>query len=419
MTIYEKINKTVIENNLLSDANGVVIALSGGSDSMTLLDWFLHEHPCDFCAAHVNHSLREQADSDENFVKEYCERHGVVYFSKKINISGLCPSGVSLETFARDERYKFLNEIRNRTGFSHIATAHNLNDNVETLFMNIIRGCGISGLCAIPYKRDDLIVRPLIEITKEEINDHCIQNNVPFVIDKTNFESICTRNILRNDIIPLIKKLNPSMEKTPLIELAKINLSYIEQQTENILKTAFKKPNSLLLEHVSTLHDALLYEVLRRAFFIVSAKTLDFTHTKELACLIRNARTSKKTGLPYGYQARIAYNKLVFEKNSEASFTIEKTLLNNGQNEIQGLGTVIINTQGYSELFIRSRQEGDKIKYKGKTKSLKKLFIDEKIPKEDRGKYFIIEENGHIVYVHGFYCEDKDKLSVDLKKSNI
>lgn len=419
MNIYDKISKTVYDNGLLSGASGVVLAVSGGPDSMTLLDWFEKKRPCVFCAAHINHSLRPEADDDERFVKKYCDSRGIDFFSEKVDITGLCPRGVSIETFARSVRYSFFDKVRGQTGFSHIATAHNLSDNIETLIMNIVRGCGISGLCAIPYKREDLIIRPLIEISKDEILLHCREENIPFTVDSTNFENICTRNIVRNSIIPLIKQINPSFEKTPLIYLAKQCTEYIGEKAEEVLGNSFNG-TGLLTEPLKQLSDAVLFEVIRRAFSTISGgEILDFFHTRAVADLIRNSTVSGKTGLIAGYTARMSYKEIFFEKEGSGYFRIEKTPLVNGDNYISGLGTVVIEAEDCSDLYIRSREQGDRIVHNGKAKTLKKLFIDEKIPVAERGKYFIIEKNGKIIYVRDFYCENPVKIRVYLKKSNI
>ena len=171
----EKIIDNIRENGLLENCRGLVLCISGGSDSMSLLHFFLENkglYGIPFVVAHVNHGLRAESEDEEKYLKEFCDTRKVPIEILHADISGTKPKGKSTEEYAREVRYDFFNNIRDKYGYTHIATAHNADDNTETMLLNIIRGCGISGLCGIPVKREDGIIRPLLRCSKKEIYEY-------------------------------------------------------------------------------------------------------------------------------------------------------------------------------------------------------------------------------------------------------
>ncbi|MDR2558962.1 MAG: tRNA lysidine(34) synthetase TilS, partial [Oscillospiraceae bacterium] len=231
--------RSVIEKyNMLSGGETVIIALSGGADSVCLLHALL-ELNITVEACHVNHKLRgEASDSDEMFVRNLCERLGIKLHVYEINVKSLQKKHQSLEECAREARYSYFAEIG---AGKIIATAHTAGDNTETVLLNLIRGTGLRGLCGIPPKRDN-IIRPLIETTRAEILTYLEKKGADFVTDESNFSDEFTRNNLRLNVIPLLEKINPSFnagvmrmcESLRLDEeyLHKIAVSSIEQCDE-------------------------------------------------------------------------------------------------------------------------------------------------------------------------------------------
>ena len=169
MTVCEIIGKTAARERLFEGCTGAVLAVSGGSDSMTMLSWFIENSPVLFAVGHFNHGLRAEADGEQKMLEEFCREKNVPFFAEKADIAKLCPKGVSTETLAREKRYAFLDALRKKLGYSHIFTAHNKNDNVETFLLNLIRGTGTDGACGIPPLRKDLVARPLLDLSKSEI----------------------------------------------------------------------------------------------------------------------------------------------------------------------------------------------------------------------------------------------------------
>ncbi len=235
----EKVLKTIKKYNLIESKDKVVVGVSGGPDSMTLLNILLEikkEKIIDFdlCVCHINHMIREEAISDEEFVKSFCKENNIECFVKRIEIEKIAKENKQgTEETGRIERYKFFEEIRKKTLSNKIATAHTANDNAETVLMNIIRGSSLQGLRGIEPKRDNL-VRPLIECIRYEIEDYCKENNLNPRIDKTNFENIYTRNKIRNLLIPYIEEnFNPNIIESlnRLSSLSKLENEYLENET--------------------------------------------------------------------------------------------------------------------------------------------------------------------------------------------
>ncbi|MBE6879318.1 MAG: tRNA lysidine(34) synthetase TilS [Ruminococcaceae bacterium] len=189
----------------------ITVALSGGADSVALLYslWFLKDElQIELSACHVNHNLRgDESDGDEMFVRRMCRLLDIPLYVRNIKVLDYVSKHESVELVARKIRYDFFSEL----GADRlIATAHTASDNCETVLINLIRGTALSGMCGIPPKRDN-IIRPLIDCTREDIENFCKEYSLPYVTDSTNLSTDYTRNKLRINIIPELKKINPSL----------------------------------------------------------------------------------------------------------------------------------------------------------------------------------------------------------------
>lgn len=187
--------------------------------------------------AHINHGIRQEAIEDENFVKKYCNENDIPIFIKKADIRQLAKEkNKGQEEMGRFVRYEFFDEVAKKTESNKIAIAHNSNDNAETIIMNILRGTGIDGLKGIEVIREGRIIRPLIEIQREEIEEYCEKSNLNPRIDKTNNENDYTRNKIRNICIPYIKKeFNPNIiaNMNRIGEIAREEISLIDELVKN------------------------------------------------------------------------------------------------------------------------------------------------------------------------------------------
>ena len=212
--IDEKIIRFIEEQELIELGDKILVALSGGPDSVFLLHFLLKyrkKYGIEIGAMHVNHMIRgEEANKDEKFCRKLCLKLGVDYHTVKRNVPSFAKTNkISIEEAAREIRYKELTKIQKNFFYDKIATAHNCSDNAETVFLNLIKGTGLKGLSGIPIRREN-IIRPILSISKDEILEYLKKNKVEYLIDKTNLSNIYERNFVRNEIFPQIKKyLNP------------------------------------------------------------------------------------------------------------------------------------------------------------------------------------------------------------------
>lgn len=242
--VKEIVKATIKKYNLIDEKDKIVVAVSGGPDSICLLN-VLNEIFCDskkqisIVVAHVNHMIRVEAKEDEEFVKNFCKKLGIEFYSKSIDVKEIANNNkIGLEEAGRLARYEFFDEILKLTKSNKIAIAHNKNDKIETIIMHALRGSGTSGLQGIQAK-NGIYIRPLIDCDREDIELYCKDNNIDARIDKTNFDNIYTRNKIRNVVIPYIKQeFNPNIINTlsRLSDLIKEENDYIDNQVKNIFE---------------------------------------------------------------------------------------------------------------------------------------------------------------------------------------
>ncbi|WP_427189509.1 tRNA lysidine(34) synthetase TilS [Parvimonas sp. G1604] len=226
--------------------SGILLAVSGGKDSMTMLDlfnYYKNDFKLNIIVCHFNHSLREDADRDEVFVKRQCEKYGLKFYSKKENVTLFSSDNkMSIEESSRTLRYKFFDEIKSIEKLDYIATAHNKNDLAETVIMRILRGTGINGLIGIQSERGDLI-RPLLNFSRDDIEQYIEENQIPFVEDETNFEELYLRNKIRLNLMPVLEN-----DYNPRILDALSRLSNIANDYNSISREYIFSKEGLLWE---------------------------------------------------------------------------------------------------------------------------------------------------------------------------
>ena len=242
----QKVLETIRKYNLIVDGDKIVLGVSGGPDSICMLDNLREvkeEQIIEFeiYVAHINHMIREEAIDDEKYVQEYCKKYNIECFVKRADVQKIASEKkIGTEEAGRKVRYDFFEEVLQKTESNKIAIAHNKNDKIETIIMHVLRGSGLSGLKGIEPIRDNKYIRPLLECERTEIEQYCEDKKLNPRIDKTNFENEYTRNKIRNIVIPYIKKeFNPNIIQTlsRLSDLAADESNYIELQTQK----AFEK----------------------------------------------------------------------------------------------------------------------------------------------------------------------------------
>lgn len=229
-------------NNLIEKNDKVLVAVSGGPDSMCLLNILYNlkdSLKIDLFVAHVNHLIRDDAKDDAEYVEKFCENKNIQFFLKECDVTQKSKQEkLSVEEAGRNARYDFFKEIAKKYNINKIAIAHNKNDVAETLIMNILRGTGTQGLKSIS-KKNDIYIRPLLDIDREKIEEYCDKNNLEPRIDSTNFVNTYTRNKIRNIVIPYIKEeFNPNIIET-LVRLSQIVIEeqeFIDLEVEKYYK---------------------------------------------------------------------------------------------------------------------------------------------------------------------------------------
>lgn len=241
--VEEKFLNTIKKNNLIEKGDKIVIGVSGGSDStclLYLLNKYKEKFDIELYCCHINHMIRKESTDDAKYVENLCEKMQIPFFKKDAEVEKMAKENkIGTEEQGRKIRYEFFNEIAKKVQANKIAIAHNMNDNAETMILNIIRGTGLNGLEGITAKSGNLI-RPLINCKKEDINNFCKKNVIDYRIDSTNSENIYRRNVIRNKILPELEEINPNIIES-LSRTSKVveeNNKYINEITTEVIKSS-------------------------------------------------------------------------------------------------------------------------------------------------------------------------------------
>lgn len=243
--IVKQVEKTMKYYDMLHGCSRIIVALSGGADSVCLLS--IVRHICKKCsiaveAAHLNHNLRgEASQADEAFVRELCQKWEIPLFVKNVDVKEVSQKRkIAVEEAGRNARYAFFDELAGGNPAVRIATAHNRNDNAETMMMHFLRGAGVDGMAGIPYKRG-AVIRPILDLTREQVERYNRLMNLEFVTDQTNLENIVTRNRIRNTLLPHLEaEYNPNLIQTLArsSEFIRADQDYLEKACNEIWKQA-------------------------------------------------------------------------------------------------------------------------------------------------------------------------------------
>lgn len=425
--MIDKVKSTIEKFNMLPKGAKVVVALSGGSDSMALLSVLnsvKDEYSIELSAAHVNHCLRgNDADRDEEFVVCKCTEMGIPISVLRADVAAEAKKNCEgLEECGRRIRYDFFASFGKDTV---IATAHNLSDKVETFLFNFSRGSALRGLCSIPAQRDN-IIRPLIECTKNEIVEYCERNSIEYVTDETNSDVKYSRNRIRHNVVTELSAINSSFELTAgrCIESINEDEAFISSLADELVLKAERKDGFDALVIASAPNP-----VKKRALIKIVEKRVNITpEQKFIPKLCELLEKSGCCQINGGAYVRVRKGMLDFpEKTAEFSqtklfdgakffeFCIETQIINikemnNLQNvSKQGLEYFLDYDKIHGGIVVRSRTAGDKIslKTRGCTKSLKKLFNELAVAPEKRNSIAVFADEEGVVLVEGVGCDSR------------
>jgi len=442
-SLLKKVKRTIEEHGLLEVGEGVLVALSGGADSVALLKILLNlalDYQLKIIACHVNHRLRgEEANRDEAFVAKLCSEMGVFLVRRRLGNVRVKSKGESLEEWCRKERYTHLEEVAKEYCLSKIALGHHLQDQAETVLFNLLRGSGFAGLRGMQPLREGKFIRPLLYVKKEEILSFLEAERVPYVTDSTNLDERYTRNRIRHSLIPYLKEyFNPNVEEV-LARTAKIMAlcdDYLRKEAKEALlkwrNTAYEDGQVISLKEFSSLPIALRFYILKILFdgLVPPGRSIGFKHMEMVITLCDKVEGTKYLSLPGGISVRREYDELIIEKrkrwqsseDESSSFlypvTIPGTIY--VKEAEMGLSFHLKEEKVFPfpenrkvaffdydkltlPLAIRNAEAGDRIYLRGmgEAKRLKCLFIDEKVPKERRRKIPLLVDRKSILWVVG------------------
>ncbi len=413
-----KFLKTLSEQcNQLKNAR-IVVACSGGADSMCLLHLLLtvrNELGIKLEAAHVNHGIRgAEADSDEDYVRAFCDGNNIILHSLKVSVPDIAEkTSESIELCARRIRYEFFDSLN----ADYVATAHTASDRIETMLMNLVRGSSLSGLCSIPAVRGN-IIRPLIDFTREDIENYCKINSLIFVTDSTNLTDEYTRNKFRHNVVSQLKIINPAFEKNAVKCIKKLNEEndYLNELAENAYNACLNEDNSIAASALIEQHPVLRKRIIKLFFEKNSTENIE---SKHIDYIDDNLGTEFSLMLPSSVKVSLRKNRLFIDikKPSDSVSTqiidISKDIiirLNKKSIRIEHTFEKPQNAVGCyvadynkinSSISLRARSSGDYMHLPKRrcTKSLKKLFNELKIPVEERDSLIVLSDDNGLIFV--------------------
>lgn len=407
--------------DLIPPGTGVLCALSGGADSMYLLCRLLEgreRYGWAVQAAHLNHGLRLTAGWDEDFVRDWCTRQGVPLSVGHTDAAAFARrEGLSIEEGARVVRYAFLEEAARQEGLALIATGHHAGDNAETVLMNLIRGCGLNGLTGIPQRRGNL-VRPMLAVTRGEIEDYLRTHGIPHVEDESNADPAYTRNKVRLRLLPLLEELNPRAVEHICAAAARLreDEEELSRQAAVIAGGGLDIPGGMAV-NIQALRDAPRPVALRSCAQLLEQTGLagEAVHLDGMLALALGDDPSAALDLPGG-QVRRQYELLVLcplpQPEPPEPAVLEEGELLWGDWRIACApalcpGKAYVNPGEFylkpGEYIVRPRREGDAITLgKRPSKTVKKLMIEGRVPACRRGFVPVLEAGGRAAALGGF-----------------
>ncbi len=413
--ILEKLKKEIPNHS------SVVVATSGGPDSMVLLNLLStvkKEKSLTIVCAHVNHKLRKESDDEAKMVKEYCAQNNIIFEYMTIDeYKG------NTENYARKKRYEFFETLIKKYSSPYLLTAHHGDDLMETIMMRLIRGSslkGYAGFSEITEKNGYKIIRPLITKTKEELLKYATVNHIPYALDKTNDSDVFTRNRIRKYILPYLKKENKNVH-LKFLEFSKTITEteiYLNKQTQKAISNIYKdnKLNlDLFLKEEPLIQKKIIQNILDKTYK-ENINLIKDVHVNNILRTIKNQKPNKKINLPNNKILIKSYNNAWIEENKtpeEYDYILNDKIklpnhhvieIINDTNDHSNYVTKINSKDIKLPIHVRTKKDGDKLILKGlnKTKKLKDIFIDEKISLDQRNLWPVVtDSNGEIIWVPG------------------
>ena len=425
-----KVKRTIEKYNLLDGVGSVAVGVSGGADSMCLLNILSklkEEYGIILKVVHVNHNIRgEEALRDQSLVEAYCRQNEIECFVCSVDIPALAKEmGIGEEECGRIKRY----EAFSMAECDVVATAHSLSDSIETMIFNLVRGTGVKGLCGIPPKRDN-IIRPLIDCSRKEIESYCSENEIPYITDSTNLTDDYTRNFIRHNIVSAFSNINESYESSvyAAMETLRAENAFMESCVASVMKQSLCGDGykvTVLADSDTAVRKRVIAEILRNTM----KKDVEKRHIDlvDAAVLKGEGKIEINKGL------YITVNGGIISAESFVPAVVEWSSVGEDGVFDTPVGRFVLRDALGDEVHSRNAIDADKIKgrvcmssrkdgdsfYSNKrrnTKTLKKLFNEAKIPAEVRNNIAILRDEENLLWLEGFGTDGKYLPDINSKK---
>jgi len=453
-SLVDRVRATIRHHGMISRRDTVLAAVSGGPDSVCMLHVLAglqEELGIELRVAHLDHRFRgDESKGDAEFVRDLAGSLGLPCRCEEENVPRfLLANAMSKQEAARMLRYRFLITVAKQEYCQRIATAHNADDQSETVLMRVLRGAGPDGLAGIPPKREGLIIRPLLECWRNEIEAYLDDRGLSYRIDRSNLESDYTRNSVRNELLPELRRYNPRVDQA-LVNLGSIMVGvrdHLHRLTEEALPRVVKSARlgqfALDSPSLCGYDEALQRSLIRK---ILEALRPDlpppsFRHVESIAELLRRNEVGAAVELPGGVRARLEHGCLMVSCGDESSGLVERDLELPGTTTVEETGLSIEaeifqgshaplrelgeDTAAFDwtalspPLTVRGRRPGDRFRQLGMggTKTVKQLFIDSKIAASFRDDVPIVCDSQGIVWIPGLRRSDRALVDADTRQT--
>lgn len=449
----ERILRTIAEHNLIEHGDRILVAVSGGPDSIALLHWLWkgrEDLGIIISCAHYNHGLRgDESDDDERYVESICRMWSIPFLSEQAQLKELLKEGGNLQEIAREYRYRFLLRAAEKVGATKVALAHHGDDQVETVLMRLIRGTGSSGLSGIPYKRalspGIEIIRPFLDISKEEILKYLKLHRLEGRIDSSNLKTDYTRNRIRLELLPKLYSYNPKVASSiqSLTRMLKEDEEYLEAQAKQMF-TEHIELDARLQARVKLVSWRMFPLSLQRRiiklicnYLTEREEEVPYIHIEAIREIFAGD-TPRQWELPWGLVAVARYGEGIIKKKAEnRKRSFHYPILVPGSVWISELnaqftcsvtsvpGVDDVSREVYFDydclkgnLILRSRKPGDRIWLEGLGghKKVKDIFIDEKIPQEERERVPLLFAGEDLIWIPGIRKSSHGAVSSNTKR---
>lgn len=430
-----------ILKGLLPDGEAVLLAVSGGVDSMCMAELFLNSTAkVRFALAHCNFHLRgEESDSDEALVRAWAESHGVIFIKKDFDTKEYAASnGVSIEMAARELRYTWFAEVCRERGFAALAVAHNANDNAETMILNMLRGTGVKGMTGMRGSSllpgsDARLIRPLLGFTRKDIHEYAVSHGLQWHEDSTNADSAYKRNCIRNEVFPLFERLNPSFLTTlnedmeRFAQVQSVADEYVRSVSAEIARLEDNGLPVIERQKLTSKKDweYVLFRLLEPFGFTSSV-------VADLASVLKSDGTvSGRTFVAHEYLAVTSAREIVISPVAELAEATDLTINGPGTYSLNGIEFSVSLSDDVKDVktsvgetkldlpfpfTIRHWQPGDWMRPLGMRgrKKLSDIFVDLKFSLTEKKKALVIADEGsHVLALVGHRIDDSVKVTKD------